>query len=164
MDIDTLTLFDYSCLDSAALMAKSALSKRRNLPIGCVIALDEHIIGQGENAVINPVYDPGRHAEIEAIRSVPKALWERAHEMTLYTTLEPCIMCLSTIILHGIGRIVYGAHDKRGGGTCILEHLPSYYDKGGVPTLVGPVDPERFDKLYELSNRMFANLPCAVKE
>jgi len=164
MDIDTLTLFDYSCLDSAALMAKSALSKHRNLPIGCVIALDEHIVGQGENAVINPVYDPGRHAEIEAIRSVPKELWGRAHEMTLYTTLEPCIMCLSTIILHGIGRIVYGAQDKRGGGSCILRHLPAYYDNGGVPDIVGPVDPNRFDKLYELSNRMFADLPCAVKE
>ena len=164
MDIDKLSPFDYSCLDSAGIMAKSALTKHRNLPIGCVIALDGHVIAEGENAVINPRYDPWRHAEIEAIRKVPVELWPRASEMTLYTTLEPCIMCLSTIILHGIGRVVYGAIDKRGGGSCILKHLPSYSDMGGVPEVIGPVDPERFDKLYELSDRMFSNLPCAVKQ
>lgn len=163
MDIDQLSLFDQSCLDSAHLLAKAALTKHRNLPIGCVIALNEKIISTGENAVVYPEYNPGRHAEIEAIRSVPVHLWSQAKDMTLYTTLEPCIMCMSTIILHGIGRVVFGANDKLGGGSCLLKHLPAYYDEGGVPTLVGPVDPEVFDKYYELTDRMFANLPCAVK-
>ena len=161
---DRLTLFDLSCLDSADLLARGALKRDRNLPIGCVIALDEQIIGQGANAVIHPDYNPGRHAEIEAIRSVPVSLWPRAKEMTLYTTLEPCIMCLSTIILHGIGRVVFGALDKRGGGSCILRHLPPYYDEGGVPQMIGPVDPERFDRYYALTERMFADLPCAVPQ
>ena len=163
MDIDLLSLFDRSCLDSAELMAKAALQKNRNLPIGCVIALDGRIIGQGANAVIHPQYQPIRHAEMEAIKSVPCELWDQEKDMTLYTKLEPSIMCLSTIILHGIGRIVFGAHDVKGGGTAILGHLPPYYDNGGVPKIIGPVAPERFDKYYVLADRMFAELPCAVK-
>ncbi len=163
MDIEILSLFDRSCLDSAELMARSALQKYRNLPIGCVIALDEHIIGQGGNSVIHPHYTPIRHAEMEAIQSVSCDLWPRAKEMTLYTTLEPCIMCLSTIILHGIGRVVFGAYDPKGGGSTILKSLPPYYATGGVPTMIGPVSPERFDKYYDLTARMFDELPCAVK-
>lgn len=161
--MDRLSLFDRSCLDSAERMAKTALYQYRNLPVGCVIALDEHIIGQGGNAVLHPCYAPIRHAEMEAIQSVPPEFWPRAHQMTLYTSLEPCIMCLSTIILHGIGRVVYGACDTKGGGTTILKSLPPYYQHGGIPQLIGPVDPERFDKYYDLTARMFDDLPCAVK-
>ena len=153
MDIETLSLFDRSCLDSAALLAKGALSRHRNLPIGCVIALDEKIIGSGANTILHPNYDPGRHAEIEAIRSVDVQLWSRAKDMTLYTTLEPCIMCMTTIVLYQIGRVVFGARDVRGGATCLLPHLPALYQADQFK-LVGPTDPERFDKLYELAHHM----------
>ena len=153
-ELDALSLWDLSCMDSAELMARNALQKR-NLPIGCVISLDAQIIATGENAIHHPTADPWRHAECEALRHSPPELWTRARDMTLYTTLEPCIMCLSTLILHGIGRIVYGACDKRGGGSCILPHLPPFYGKDNTPILIGPTDPQRFDKYYELADRMF---------
>ena len=133
-----------------------------NLPIGCVIVLDGTIISRGHNAVLVPVYDPGNHAEIQAIRSVPKKMWAKAKKMVLYTTMEPCVMCMGTVLLHGIGRVVFGAFDKNGGSTCTLHHLPRYYDNGGVPEWNGPLCPEICDPLYDRSIEIFQTLPCAV--
>lgn len=134
-----------------------------NLPVGAVITLDEQIIGEGKSTVLKPTYHPGRHAEVNALRSVDDALWERAGEMTCYSTLEPCVMCAGTLLLHGIGRVVFGAVDRLGGAECILDELPPYYDDGGVYDWEGPVMPERCDPLYERADEIFENLPVGRK-
>lgn len=130
-----------------------------NLPIGCVITLDDSVIAEGISAVLQPQYNPGRHAEIEAIRHVDPALWPRAREMTCYTTLEPCVMCAGTLLLHGFGRVVFGALDVDGGAGPILKHLPPYYDHGGVFTWDGPLMPRECDPLYRRADQAFAALP-----
>ncbi|MDX9720259.1 MAG: nucleoside deaminase [Myxococcota bacterium] len=132
-----------------------------NLPVGALLVLDGERVAEGRNAVLRPHYDPGRHAEIEAIRALAPALWPRAREMTLYTTLEPCMMCMGAVLLHGIGRVVYGAPDLLGGCTHSLAHLPPYYAKARVPEFHGPIDDERCRALYERVARAFAELPCA---
>jgi tRNA(adenine34) deaminase len=130
-----------------------------NLPVGSVITLDGQIIGEGKSSVLEPEYDPGRHAEIEAIGQVDTSLWPRADEMTCYTTLEPCVMCAGTLLLHGVGRVVFGANDTLGGAGCVLDHLPPYYDEGGVYDWVGPLMPKACDPLYERADEAFAELP-----
>ncbi|MBC2744576.1 MAG: nucleoside deaminase [Desulfosarcina sp.] len=48
--------------------------------------------------------------------------------LTLYCTMEPCLMCFSAILLSGIGRIVYAYEDVMGGGTgCDRSGLPTLY-------------------------------------
>lgn len=132
-----------------------------NLPIGAVITLDGRIVGEGCNRMASPSYHPGRHAEIEALRSVPVEAWERAPEMTCYSTLEPCVMCTGTLLLHGIGRVVFGANDVGGGGGAILSHLPPFFHGGArVPDWVGPVLPERCDPFFERARAMFLELPA----
>ena len=132
-----------------------------NLPVGCVIVLDELIIAEGGSRVMNPEYNPGRHAEKEALKNVSVALWPRAKEMTCYTTLEPCMMCMGALLLHGIGKVVFGATDLRGGARFALPHLPPYYQDGrGVFEWIGPSDPEACDPLYQQCDALFANLPC----
>lgn len=135
-----------------------------NLPIGCVITLDGDVIGQGHSAVLEPDYHPGRHAEILALRDVDDTLWPRASEMTCYTTLEPCVMCAGTLLLHGVGRVVFGANDVEGGASCILDHLPSYYDEGGVYAWEGPLMPDACDPLYERADEAFADLPVGKNQ
>ena len=88
-----------------------------NLPVGAVITLDENIIAEAGSLILTPVYHPGRHAEMEALRRVPVELWRRGRDMTCYTTLEPCVMCFGGLPLHGIGRIVFGAEDQQGGAS-----------------------------------------------
>ena len=108
------------------------------------MTLDGERIAQGSSEVPGPPYHPGRHAEINALAAVPVPLWPRAAQMTLYSTLEPCLMCFSTALLHGIGRIVFGATDVRGGARFIRPHLPPYYDQPdgsiGGPAWIGPLD------------------------
>jgi tRNA(adenine34) deaminase len=81
--------------------------------------------------------------------------------MTCYTTLEPCLMCMGTLLLHGVGRVVYGAADSAGGASRMLAHLPDYYAGGaGVPEIIGPVLPDLCDALYRRASERFDRLPC----
>ena len=131
-----------------------------NCPIGAVITLDGRILGEGGNRIASPHYDPGRHAEIEALRRVPPEAWERAPEMTCYTSLEPCVMCTGTLLLHGVGRVVFGSTDVGGGGGAILAHLPPFFEgSASVPDWIGPVAPERCDPLFERARAIFRELP-----
>jgi tRNA(adenine34) deaminase len=129
-------------------LAKAA-GKAGNLLIGALIVLDGEIIAEGQNRLWYPVTSPGRHAEIDALMNVDPALWERAQEMTLYTTLEPCLMCLSTVILHQIGHVVYGAEDPRGGALCTVGHMPPAFERLYKKLkITGPALPEECDELF----------------
>lgn len=80
-----------------------------NLGVGSVIVRDGDIIGAGRNAV-GATGDPTAHAELVAIRDAVRRLGTTRFEgATLYTTTEPCPMCLWAIVMTGIGRIVLGA-------------------------------------------------------
>jgi len=134
--------------------------KRGNLPVGAVITLDGSIIAEGGSTILVPVYHPGRHAEIEALRAVPLEFWRQSRDMTCYTTLEPCVMCFGALLLHGIGRIVFGAEDNEGGATPLLQHLPNYYAGGkGVPEWVGPIAAESCNALGQRTIAKFDQLP-----
>jgi tRNA(adenine34) deaminase len=121
-----------------------------NLPIGAVICLDGEIVGEGRNAIWVPARNPNRHAEVEALRSVPEHLWDHSHRMTLYTTLEPCLMCMGAILLHRIGRVLYGSADHYGGASLVIGHMPTFFEDAISQTeWHGPAYPAKCDKLFE---------------
>lgn len=122
-----------------------------NPAVGSVITIDGEPVAEGNNTTIVPTYDPIWHAEMTTMRRVPVELWPRAREMTCYSTLEPCIMCTTALVMHGIGRVVYGSSDPDFGGSVLLPHLPPYYEGGhGVPEWVGPSLPGECDPLRAL--------------
>ena len=124
--------------------------KRNNLPIGAVISFEGNIIAEGQNTIWYPKFNPNRHAEIEALRNVPDHLWEFSRDMTLYTTLEPCLMCLGAILLHNIGRVMYGSSDSYGGSGPVIGHMPTYFEERISRTeWVGPAYPSECDPLFE---------------
>ncbi len=137
---------------------------RGDLPVGALITLGDGVVAEAGNAVLRPVYHPGRHAETEALRRVPDALWTRARELTCYTTLEPCLMCTGSLLLHGVGRVVFGSRDTMGGAGYLLTRLPAYYEGGaGVPEWVGPLMPELCDPLFRRALERFDELPVGRK-
>jgi tRNA(Arg) A34 adenosine deaminase TadA len=70
-------------------------------------------------------------------------------------------MCAGALLLHGFGRVVFGARDTEGGAGFSLSRLPPYYAGGaGVPQWVGPVLPEVCDPLYQRSRARFDRLAC----
>ena len=110
------------------------------LPITAVI-LDEkgRCIGRGSNK--RQTYkDPLGHAELIALRqaSLIKNDW-RFNECELITNLEPCTMCASALIQARMGRVIYGAYDKKrgglGGSINLSDHESSHHNMeviGGI--------------------------------
>jgi tRNA(adenine34) deaminase len=145
-----VTDMDLKFLRHAVKLARDA-QKHGNLPIGAVITLDDEIIGQGQNSIWSPSYRPNRHAEIEAIESIKIAsLWDRCAEMTLYTTLEPCLMCAGAILVHRIGRIIFGANDTHGGAVCIFGHMPYAFENlRRFTQWFGPALPDECNELSD---------------
>jgi len=87
-------------------------------PFGAVVVRDQQIIGRGRNRVIS-TNDPTAHAEVVAIRDACAHL--KAFTLTgceIYTSCEPCPMCLSSIYWARLSRIYYAAdrHDATAAG------------------------------------------------
>lgn len=77
-------------------------------PFGAVVVKDGAVVGEGRNAVV-PDRDPTAHAEIVAIRAACATLG--THDLTgavIYTSCEPCPMCLGAVWWARIAEVVYG--------------------------------------------------------
>lgn len=94
-------------MKQAILLSKENLSKVSGGPFGAVIVKDGKIVSGGSNQVTTH-NDPTAHAEIEAIRAACKALNTFSLEgCEIYTSCEPCPMCLSAIYWARIEKIFY---------------------------------------------------------
>lgn len=79
-------------------------------PFGSVIVKNGEVIGRGHNTVLKN-QDPTCHGEIEAIRDACKNI--KSFDLTgstLYTTGEPCPMCLGAILWANIDNVYYGCN------------------------------------------------------
>jgi tRNA(adenine34) deaminase len=154
-----LTDRDREHLQRAIELARDAGS-RGNLPIGCVIGLDDRIVAEGQNWIWAPTLALHRHAEMEALRALPVELADRCRDMTLYTTLEPCLMCAGAIMLHSIGRVVFGAADAYGGLGVSAERLPPFFaEQYAQARWIGPAGSEECEQLYERVMRLVTDFP-----
>jgi len=80
----------------------------RGGPFGCVIVRQGEIVGRGQNLVTS-THDPTAHAEVTAIRHACARLKTfRLVDCTLYTSCEPCPMCLAAIYWARIPALFFG--------------------------------------------------------
>ena len=121
-----------------------------NLPVGAVITLHGKLVAEGQSRIFTPKIDLTRHAEMEVLKAVPQELWHSAEELCLYTTLEPCLMCLGAILLSSIGRVVFGSVDSYGGAECVRPSLPQFFqERFDAIEWMGPILPEECDPLCQ---------------
>lgn len=82
------------------------LAKESKTPFGAIIVDPE---GQHVSGYNTTIHDGAvAHAEINAINKIKQLDYDRAEELILITTVEPCPMCMSAIIWAGIGEVIYG--------------------------------------------------------
>jgi len=98
---------DHYFLKAAIEMARQGMRNNEGGPFGAVIVKDGVIIGSGNNRVTS-TNDPTAHAEVVAIREACKHLNSfQLDGCVLYTSCEPCPMCLGAIYWARPDRIVY---------------------------------------------------------
>ncbi len=130
-----------------ALKAAETAQKSAEVPIGCVIVLNNEVIATAGNRTLTD-RDPTAHAEILAIRQATEIVGsERLTDCDLYVTLEPCTMCAGAISLARIRRLYFGAWDPKGGA---VEHGPRLFTQPTLhhrPEIYGGIDERRAAEL-----------------
>lgn len=114
-----------------ALAEASDALARGEFPVGCVIVGPNGLICTGSREK-SKVGNELEHAEILALREVYRKYPEVSmNGLTVYSTMEPCLMCFATLIVNNIDTIVYSYEDVMGGGTNVpLDVLnPLYTEK-----------------------------------
>lgn len=98
---------DQDFMNEAIELAKAGVEEGLGGPFGAVVVKDGQIIGRGQNRVLADA-DPTAHAEVVAIREACASLGSfQLEDCTLYTSCEPCPMCLGAIYWARPARMVY---------------------------------------------------------
>jgi tRNA(adenine34) deaminase len=137
-------------MKKALAQAEDALAQGE-FPVGCVLVYREEVLvtgarkgttGDGKNEL--------DHAEMVALRRLMDFDPPVNHaDVTLFCTMEPCLMCYAALILAGIGKIVYAYEDVMGGGiSCELSRLKPLYNKSPI-TVVADVLRSESLKLFQ---------------
>ena len=131
-----------------ALELAEIAAAKGEVPVGAVVVKDGVIVGEGFNLRENS-RNALSHAETEAIHSACNALgsW-RLDGCSLYTTLEPCVMCTGAIISSRISELVFGAYDLELGCADSKINLFSELGINGV-SLYGGICEEECKKLLD---------------
>ncbi|SFA69803.1 MULTISPECIES: nucleoside deaminase [unclassified Bacillus (in: firmicutes)] len=134
--IDNLDGVDHFLFMKEALKEAKEAGDRGDRPIGCVIVHNGKIISRGSNRY-KTMDSHVEHAEMNAIFNCASYLKKHSRECILYTTVEPCVMCLSTIVVSNIRNVVFAVEDKYMNMTTIIESNP--YIKNRLHHYIGGI-------------------------
>lgn len=118
-----------------ALAEAEAAGAAGQLPIGAVLVLDGEIVSRGRNRYLERGSQLA-HAELEALLEGGDAVFSRHDDCVLYTTVEPCPMCLGALVMADVPHVVFAAHDANAGMRqmtdidYVARHIRTY--EGGI--------------------------------
>ncbi|MBI4336766.1 MAG: nucleoside deaminase [Chloroflexi bacterium] len=111
-----------------ALREAIASAKEGNFGVGAVLVDPSgSIIERGRNRVFYPQFRSDLHAEMDLMTRVEKQAGSASRwpsGLALFSSLEPCPMCLTRLITSGVGKVYYAARDERGGMVSRLHLMP----------------------------------------
>jgi tRNA(adenine34) deaminase len=94
-----------------ALLEAEVAGQAGELPIGAVLVLDGKIISRGR-ARHKETKSQLSHAELNALLNGGEKLWTDYKRAILFTTVEPCPMCLGAVVMADVPHIIFGKHDQ----------------------------------------------------
>jgi len=127
-------------MNAAVNAALKGINNNEGGPFGCVVVKDGEIIGRGNNRV-NSTNDPTAHAEVNAIRDACKNLNSFQLEgCEIYTSCEPCPMCLGAIYWARPDKVYYGSNQQDAAkigfdDEFIYTEIPLPYNERSIPFL-----------------------------
>ena len=138
-----------------------------SLPIGAVVAdARGKVLSRGRNRIHERSGEDGHlfghklaHAEVNALVTLDNDGCDPA-ECTLYTTTEPCPLCVGAARMSDVGEVRYAAREPWGGSVAMFEVVP--YLKRGNVTVVGPEDGVLEEVLVALLIERFLRLKPEV--
>ena len=108
-------MFSHEYFMRVALQEAHSALDENEVPIGCVIVLNNKIIAKGHN-LTERLNDVTAHAEMQAITAGANFLGGKyLKDCALYITMEPCVMCAGALYWSQIARVVIGARDEKRG-------------------------------------------------
>lgn len=131
---------DHEYYMTEALKEAQLALKNGMFPVGAIVVVDGEIQGRGHRDYSTHFHLD--HAEIIALRNAleNKNYKRKENNITIYTTLEPCVMCFGTILHTPTCRIVYAAKDPYGGAVSTIheDSLPIRHQKK-YPEIIGGI-------------------------
>ena len=126
-----------------ALELASRSVDRGNHPFGAILVIDGEVVLEAENSVLTEK-DPTRHAEMNLVSVACRELSATdLGRSVLFTSTEPCAMCLGAIYWSGIKSVIYacrGSMLEQIAGKSLCCHSSQVYEKSVNPPLVqGPL-------------------------
>ena len=98
-----------------ALLEAQKAAAHDDVPVGCVIVINDHVVAVGENRR-ECDQDPTAHAEVVALRQAASVIGQwRLDDAEVFVSLEPCVMCAGALLNARVRRVVLGAADQKAG-------------------------------------------------
>lgn len=110
-----MSSYQAAFMERAIELSAQALTTPGTEPFGAVVVRDGQVVGEGFNHSLAH-FDPTSHGEVEALRDACRKL--QTVDLTgcdLYTSCEPCALCVAAMQIAGIGRLFYAASIEQSG-------------------------------------------------
>lgn len=133
--IELLGLDLASCMREAIAESEAA-GIAGELPIGAVLVIDGVIVSRGR-ARHREARSQLMHAEVQCLLNGGEALWRDYERAVLFTSMEPCPMCLGATVMADVPHIVFACHDVVAGCRLAIESVP--YIQRHIATYIGGV-------------------------
>lgn len=145
-------------------------TREGNFGVGAVLVhRDGEIIQRGHNRVLKPFFRSDMHAEMNVMTNFEERYRgaETRKEFILYSSLEPCPMCFTRMLVSGIGKIYYASPDKDGGMVGRANSMPPVWRRLALEREFGlaSCSPELRDiafRVFKATNRSEQSTPSRV--